>query len=122
MDYRPFIGRAYEPPHGCFRLVQQVFAEAYRVRVPDFDAGLPPGYAARGARFHAMLAAHCVPVSAPREGDVIVIGGSGRPWHIGIVIEPGEMLHSYRGGSAVIESYRDPGWWRRIEGFYRYAG
>lgn len=121
-DYRPFIGVPYEPPVGCFRLVQRVFEDAYGVRVPDFAAGLRDSAEARAARFHLELAAHCVPVAAPREGDVILIGRGGRPWHMGVVVEPGEMLHSYAGGSAVIESYRGLRWRSRINGYFRYVG
>lgn len=121
-DYRPFIGVPYAPPTGCFRLVHRVFEDAYGISLPDSDAGLAPGYEARAARFHIELAAHCIEITAPAEGDLIVIGRGGRPWHIGVVVEPGQMLHSYAGGSAVIESYNDVRWRNRIDGFWRYRG
>ena len=38
--YRQFIGRAYQPPHGCFTLVRQVFEELYRVELGPQDEGL----------------------------------------------------------------------------------
>lgn len=121
-DYRPFIGAAYEPPTGCFRLVQRVFEDAYGILMPDCDAALRPGRDARAARFQLELAARCAPVAEPTEGDLVILNIGGRPSHIGVVTDPGWMLHSYSGGSAVIESYNDMRWRRRVEGFYRYVG
>lgn len=122
-DYRLFIGRAYEPPHGCFRLVQQVFEQAYGLALADHDAGLDPSdLEGRSARFQQALAQHCVTVTQPKEGDLILIGLGGKPFHIGVVTAPGEMLHAYSGGSAVIESYRSLRWSARIAGFWRYRG
>lgn len=119
-DYRPFIGEPYCPPTGCFALVQRVFEAAYGIRVPDCAAGVGYDRAARAARFHEQLAEHCIPVSDPQEGDVVIFNIGGRPAHIGVVIDPGWMLHAYEGGSAAIESYQDMRWRNRINGFWRY--
>ena len=119
-DYRPFIGAAYEPPVGCFRLVQRVFEDAYGIQLDDFADSVGQSREARAARFHYVLAARCVPVDDPQERDVIILNIGGQPAHIGIVIAPGEMLHAYEGGSATIESYRSPRWRARINGFWRY--
>ena len=121
-DYRPFIGASYEPPTGCFALVQRVFESAYGIRVPDYASGVGHDRTARAARFQQQLAAHCIPVDDPQEGDVIILNIGGKPAHIGVVTEPGWMLHSYSGGSAVIESYQDMRWRNRINGFWRYRG
>lgn len=119
-DYLPFIGQPYSPPHGCFRLVQQVFEQAYGLQLADYDAGLDPSdLDARSARFQHELSARCLEITDPREGDLILINVGGKPYHIGVVVGPGEILHAYSGGSAVIESYRSPRWSARIGGFYR---
>ena len=119
-DYRPFCGRPYSGQHGCFRLVQQVFREAYGIPMPDYDDGLPGhDLAARSDRLRSCFGAHCEPVDDPQEGDLILINVYGQPRHIGVVIRPGWMLHSYSGGTACIESYRSIHWRSRIEGFYR---
>lgn len=121
-DYRPFIGRPYTPPHGCFTLVQQVFEQAYGLVLADHAAGLAArDMAARALRFHQSLATHCVSVTNPAEGDLIVLNIGAKPAHIGIVTAPGWMLHAYAGGSAVIEGYTNMCWRNRIDGFYRYA-
>lgn len=120
-DYGAFVGREYERPHGCFVLVRQVFEEAYGWDVlAHADQGLDlldPDQ--RNARLHEYLARYArdVFIEEADEGDVVVIRA--RPYHLGVVVRPGEMLHSYMGGSAVIERYRDPNWWPRLLGCYR---
>ena len=121
--YRPFIGREYEPPHGCLRLVEQVFHEAYekgRDKVVGIDNGIP----ANSSRpLFELIQRLTYPVSPGdvQEGDIILVRS--RPWHIGVVIDPKKrlMLHSYDGGAACIEQFIGPSWESRIAGFYRYV-
>ena len=115
-SYRQFIGRPYEPPHGCLRLVQQIFAECYGVDLSALSAELsgdPPGIRA----IHECLMRHTVRVDDPREGDIAWIRAE--PWHVGVVIEPPEMIHSYApGATSVCERYTT----HDVRGFYRYRG
>lgn len=59
-------------------------------------------------------------VDTPEEFDVVVCRVKGQPWHTGIVIEPGEMLHTQRYIDAAVERYDQFTWKNRILGFYRY--
>lgn len=123
-DYRAFIGREYQRPHGCFVLVRQVFEEAYGLGLlaeADQDMNLLSA-AERDARLHDYLARYAVevPIEDAQEGDVIVVRA--RPYHLGVVIRPGHMLHSYMGGAATVERYTDPQWWPRVQGCHRYQG
>ena len=119
LDYSQFIGIDYEPPHGCFKLVDHVFKHGYEVDLGKLDDGLENADShKRTARIQKKLSDLAVEVDDPKEGDVVIF--KGRPWHIGLVIEPGQMLHSYRGGTSCIESYNSIRWQSRIEGFYRY--
>lgn len=119
--YRKFVGVEYEPPHGCFRLVEQVFRGVYGIDLGRPDAGLENAQSRdRTARVQAKLAEMAVQVETPEEGDVVIIRG--RPWHIGVVIAPNMMLHSYNGGTSCVEDYQCMRWRNRIEGFYRYVG
>ena len=118
-DFRPWVGITYEPPHGCFRLVEQVYRECYGIDLSGLDAGIEPwDKTSRLQRLHAELARLCIEVDSPQEGDVILMCRGG---HIGLAIRPGVMLHSYRGGASCIEDYRDMRWRNRITGFYRYS-
>lgn len=118
--YKPYIGIEYEPPHGCFRLVEQVFRGVYGIDLGKQDAGLENAESKdRTARIQRKLAEMTVKVDEPKEGDVAIIRG--RPWHIAVVIAPNMMLHSYNGGTSCVENYAGPRWRNRIEGFYRYV-
>jgi len=117
--YRPYIGIEYEPPHGCFRLVEQVFRGVYGIDLGKQDEGLEQAQNKdRTARVQRKLSELTSKVHKPKEGDVAIVRG--RPWHIAVIIGPNMMLHSYNGGTSCIEDYEDVRWVNRIEGFYRY--
>lgn len=119
-DYTKYIGSEYEPPFGCFQLVRRVFDECYGIR-PDIPTdGVSDTPRGRLQALHAGLARYCKLVHDPCEGDVILV----RSWpaHIGVVIDPPYMLHTYKDGTACVESYQDMRWRNRVLGFYRYEG
>lgn len=119
--YKDYVGVEYEPPHGCFRLVEQVFRGVYGIDLGKQDAGLETAQNKdRTARVQKKLAEMTVQVQEPQEGDIVIVRG--RPWHIAVVIAPNMMLHSYNGGTSCVENYNDWRWVNRIEGFYRYVG
>lgn len=121
VKYKPFLGVEYEPPHGCFRLVSKVFEEVYGIDLGRQDEGLEEAENKdRTARVQQKMIEMTDQVYDAQEGDVVVIRG--RPFHIGIVIQPGQMIHSYNGGTSCIEDYRSIRWKNRVEGFYRYKG
>lgn len=115
-DYRQFIGQPYEPPHGCLRLVEQVYREAYGIDLRGCDADVADN---DSAALYRLLRRLTTPVEDPREGDIVLVRS--QPWHVGVVIEPGLMLHSYSGGLSCIENYDSFLWRNRVSGFYRYA-
>lgn len=55
-----------------------------------------------------------------REGDVILSRFKGLPWHVGIVLDGGAMLHIEAGTNVLCESYSGLKWQNRILGFYRH--
>lgn len=55
------------------------------------------------------------------EGDAILFKLAEIPFHVGIVIGGGEMLHVIKGANACIENYLASRWVKRIEGIYRYV-
>lgn len=119
--YRSYVGIEYEAPHGCFRLVEQVFKGVYGIDLGKQDAGLENAESHdRTARIQKKMSEMTEEVYDPKEGDVAVIRG--RPWHIAVIIGTNMMLHSYNGGTSCIEDYEDIRWKNRIEGFYRYKG
>lgn len=61
-------------------------------------------------------------VSSERRLDVVLMRVGRVPSHIGTVIRPGRMLHTYSGGAVRVEHYRSGLFKERIVGFYRYLG
>ena len=120
--YRPYIGIVYEAPHGCFKLVDQVFNGVYGIDLGDLDEGLHDAESKdRTARVQQELSRLTEQVDGePQEGDVAIIRG--RPWHIAVVIGEGKLLHAYASGTSCVEEYMSPRLANRVEGFYRYKG
>lgn len=67
-------------------------------------------------------ASQFVPVALGEErlGDGVLIRMRGHPFHLGLVLRPGWMLHTHDGAGAVIECYHEMKWRDRISGIYRY--
>jgi cell wall-associated NlpC family hydrolase len=55
-----------------------------------------------------------------RPTDAVLLKLAGRPFHVGVVVRPGLMLHALPGTGAAIEDYRSHNYSRRIMGFYRH--
>ena len=56
-----------------------------------------------------------------RPGDVVLLRVRNHPIHVGMVVEPGRMLHIMAGCDAVIESYNGLEWRHRTLGVFRYT-
>ena len=59
-------------------------------------------------------------VEEERPTDAILLRFADRPFHVGVVVKPGLMLHTAEKTGALIEAYRSPAFNRRILGFYRH--
>lgn len=53
--------------------------------------------------------------------DAIILNMRGLPMHVGIVTEPGRMIHCAKGINTVHEDYNSLRWKNRVRGFSRYA-
>jgi len=113
--YRNMLGREYEEPHGCLKLAEQVYREVYEIDVPKMDEGVP---ANNGRALLALLTSQTEEVSTPEEGDLVLIRST--PWHIGVYIGQGEIIHAYRGGTSCIQGLNEPWFRHRVEGYYRF--
>jgi cell wall-associated NlpC family hydrolase len=123
---RKYVGIPYVP-HGrdfqgvdCYGLLRLVFRQEFGAEIPEYvydDATVPDA-------FEAGLNDSCWSlVAAEQLGDVILLTVKGKPFHCGLVLEPGRMLHVTRlGYSACIERYDSPRWANRVRGFYRHKG
>lgn len=128
-----YIGIPYEPGASsaaacdCWGLFSLAYnAHSGRVLPPY---GGPLWYSRRtpGAPIGAAALEYAekfVPVAPGSEClfDGVLFRMTGFPIHVGMVVEPGIMLHVQRGADSVIERYRDSMMWRhRIAGIYRHV-
>lgn len=61
-----------------------------------------------------------IPVVAGMERPLDAILLRQAPWHVGVIVRRGLMLHIPEGGSSCIEPYDTGRWGRRVEGIYRH--
>ena len=87
------------------------------------------GYAAttEGLRLSALIEREAaaweqVPPGFELAGDCVLLRMAGLPFHVGIVVAPGHMLHIEGGLDSVCERYARPQWRQRVVGFWRWAG
>ena len=71
-----------------------------------------------GARAHAPWQE--IPIGSEREFDVAIFRCAGLASHVGVVIEPGMMLHVQSGKESEIDRYNDGRWRPRLIGFQRH--
>lgn len=126
MDWvQKYIGVEFEPcgrgpRFDCWGLVWKVLTDEFGYDVPSYDDEYEKILDRAVPRLFAEEAKKWEQVSQPEPGDIVVLRIKGYPWHVGIVIEPGKMLHIPQNINACIEKYNGPLWKKRIEGFYRY--
>lgn len=53
-------------------------------------------------------------------GDIVMLNVKNMPVHVGVVLQNGLMLHIMEGKHAVIESYNNNNWKKKVDSFYRY--
>lgn len=107
-NWRKYIGKYYPPPTGCLQLVSSVLTNEY-------GRNLPVNIADRAME---VLRDNLIQVKEEKEGDLILMRDE--QWHVGVIIRPGEMLHSSYDGYAIVESYNGLMWKNRVKGFYRW--
>jgi len=123
----PFAPRGRGPAYDCWGLAVLVAGARFGVQLPSFAeryddlkdharlAALIDGHGG-GALFDA------VPAAAERAGDLVTARAHGLPVHIGIVVDPGWLLHATATHGSLCDRYRSPMSGLHILGFYRPAG
>lgn len=123
-----FIGLPYEDlgrsPDGvdCWGLARLVYASV-GIDLPSYAGG----YASTQERAEiAGLIEGAKPqwikVDDPRAFDLVTFRRGRLESHVGVVVEPGRMLHVTSAAPSCIERYSDDYWRARLTGFWRRAG
>ena len=107
----------------CWGLVSRVFAEIRGIDLPSYA----DSYATADDRaaLAVLIRGELDPWDEIATGDeqtfdCVLMKEAGYPRHIGVVVQPGQLLHVQRGETSRIERYRHGPLKHRIVGFYRY--
>lgn len=117
----PWLDRGRTPAGvDCWGLVRLVYAGEFGIDLPDHA----DGYRHAGDRGTILALVEdarsdWMPVmTVAKAGDLVLMRQA--PWHVGLVVGRGRMLHIPEGGSSCIEPYDTGRWGRRVEGIYRH--
>ena len=105
----------------CWGLVRLVYLEHYGINLPLYLDGYESSR--DGSTISALIKKEAVKwheVAEPNPGDFIVCKITGRPWHIGLLVATGIMLHTETGIESSLAETSSWRWKNRIEGYYRY--
>jgi cell wall-associated NlpC family hydrolase len=117
----PYAENGRGPGFDCWGLVKRVLREEFNQTVPDFTDRYAGGRDPAITHLCAEESLRWAPVKKGEErpGDVVLLKIAGRPWHVGLVVARGLMLHVARGIDACLERFDGPVWGERLEGIYR---
>lgn len=107
----------------CYGLLYLLYLEVWNIELPWAS---PTGHRMTRAdmedidRMVRGALPQWVPVDAPEAGDLVVLEIGGRACHLGVSLGDDQMLTTYQGAGAAIESWRNTRWKNRLDGFYRY--
>lgn len=124
IDVSEYIGLPYQvegrgpKAYDCWGLIRLVYADRLGIDLPS-NLGYDETLTAHTSEMIEQGRDGWLSVTAPSPYDVVLLNVAGSPNHIGLVIDPGWMLHTTHQKHACIESYTRPTWRQRVEGFYR---
>lgn len=114
-----YIGLPFERAH-CWGLVRLVYADRLGVMLPEYGE-ISAADLVRVARAIDSGQEAWARVMQPQALDVTLMRGRSRVWHVGVMTDPGHVLHTEQATGAVRVRVDDPTIAGRITGFRRYA-
>ncbi|MDA9511160.1 tail assembly protein [Bradyrhizobium sp. CCBAU 11386] len=119
----PYADKGRGDAVDCWGLVCRVFRELRGVALPSYSEAYVTADDARSiARLVAGELEPWLPIVPGDEQafDCVLMKECGLPRHIGVVTQPGLLLHVQRGATSTIERYRTGPLRFRLVGFYRF--
>jgi cell wall-associated NlpC family hydrolase len=120
----PYIDKGTDPAVGldCWQLAKYFYREVMGKAIPDYLTFYKSSRSIDEAEGCIMEAVkEWQVVAAPDFGDICVFRIGNKPWHTGICIGNGMMLHTDEGHGSVIEPFNGVRWRNRIYGFYKWT-
>ena len=97
--------------YDCWGLIRAVYQYAYGIDVDDWDIEVAKGV-------WQPLGPH----AQAKEGDMLVFTPDGVNHHVGLVVEPGRMIHAAESlGQILIEPYKSTLWKLQHKRTYRHT-
>jgi cell wall-associated NlpC family hydrolase len=119
----PYADKGRGPTYDCWGLLQAVMRELRGIELPSYS----DRYVTADDRkaLAALIADELDPWDEIASGqeqafDAVLMREGRFPRHVGIVTEPGRLLHVSAGETSIIERYREGPLKHRVVGFYRY--
>ena len=103
----------------CYGLYKLVNREQFGRLVPDYVYDSSMDADAVAQVMDRYLDVDFRKVETPAPGDLITLKILGRPWHCGVWVAPGLMLHAIDHALSGIDRLDSVRWARRITGFHR---
>jgi len=119
----PYVDKGTDPAVGldCWQLIKHVYADALGVLIPDYMSFYKSAMSIREASACIALA---IPewehVETKQPGDVLVFRINEAPWHTGMYLGNGLMLHTDEGHGSVVDRIDNIRWRNRFYGAYRW--
>src|SRR5262245_10886445 len=105
----------------CYGLLRLVYREVLHICLPSYsERYVSTEDSAELQQLIAGELSQWCAVLPERAMDAVLLTEGGIVRHIGVVDQPGRLLHVENGGTAVIEPYRTGRLKRRVVGFYRH--
>lgn len=106
----------------CWGLARLVLMEQYGLELPDYGEAYEDAKNIRAVRraIRAGLAEEWKQVEAPQVGDLVIINLAALPWHCGLYVGDGRVLHVHAGAGAAIQELDKAPLKGKVEGFYRH--
>ena len=121
----PFVERGRGPAEfDCWGLFRAAVLEQWGVDLPSHaDAYTTEADRADLARIieGSLDGWTEIPASEARLGDGVLIRVLGDECHVGLVVAPGWMLHTFRGRDSTVEPLSAVAWRNRVVGYFRHA-
>lgn len=122
-----YIGIEYEdcgrgPKFDCWGLVRQILKDQFSVEVPAYvyetseDRKIVGPLIEDESKFYI-----CIEPGKERLGDLVVMKLGTLPFHIGMVVDKGVLVHAMPKTDSHLAKYRSEPWKARIRGFYRHV-
>ena len=125
---KPFVevGRDYSG-FDCYGLIYLIYRDVRNISLPRYENDYATiaehesvAAAVRKEKARVEAWAH-LPIERPvQEFDILIFRIKGLPFHCGVVLQAGWMIHTLKGMNCAIERYDGPLWRRRLLTIHRY--